>query len=610
MKSRFTRQHRWIHLLTAVVLGAMAALWFAPARSASAHSLHDHKIYVAPTGHDTGTCDQLSQPCRTIRYAINQANSQGSEVRVARGEYFFDPQEITLLTSQQVLVRGGYSQQDGFTTSDLVRNPTYLAGIPVRYREQLLAQGFGRIEDREGRENNADIMPGAAELNIISEQATPTSQQDCVAGMAGIFPCRGIDFLGSVALNQFVAGGMTATASSNLWGHVDLNTGREYALIGVDVGTGVVDVTDPVNPVVIGTVPGIRSIWREVKVYQFFNSEQKRWNAYAYISSEAAGQGLQVIDLNRLGDATPSVALATTITSDFDRSHTVYVKNVNYTTNTALTDKTAILYMNGTNRTSGVFRAFSLTNPAAPALIGPPATNTRYTHDSTSVIITDGRTSQCAAGHNPCEVLFDFNGSFSPTQNRLNIWDVTDPANPVRISSTPYPGSGYTHSGWYSDDARYLFIQDEIDEQTFGHNTRVRTLDISNLQAPFVSTTWNGPTAAIDHNGYMVGTSYYMSNYRRGLTILDATNPNALRERSFFDTFPGSDSAEFSGAWGVYPFLASGNLLISDIQRGLIIVRESQKPTTTIWLPLLLGWLQQQQSTAGQVVTPPALARR
>jgi hypothetical protein len=47
-----------------------------------------------------------------------------------------------------------------------------------------------------------------------------------------------------------------------------------------------------------------------------------------------------------------------------------------------------------------------------------------------------------------------------------------------------------------------------------------------------------------------------------------------LKESGLFDTYPLHDDTQGAGAWGVYPFLPSGNILVSDIQRGLFIVKE------------------------------------
>jgi hypothetical protein len=56
---------------------------------------------------------------------------------------------------------------------------------------------------------------------------------------------------------------------------------------------------------------------------------------------------------------------------------------------------------------------------------------------------------------------------------------------------------------------------------------------------------------------------------------------------SYFDTFPTNNNVGFNGAWGVYPYLPSGNIIISDIQRGLIVVKEQSggggpTPTPTV----------------------------
>ncbi len=83
------------------------------------------------------------------------------------------------------------------------------------------------------------------------------------------------------------------------------------------------------------------------------------------------------------------------------------------------------------------------------------------------------------------------------------------------------------------------------------------------------------PTGAIDHNGFVRGNRYYMSNYTRGMTVLDISDTSDPKEIGFFDTFPISDNTSFNGAWGVYPYLPSGVVLISDISSGLYVVRDN-----------------------------------
>jgi Zn/Cd-binding protein ZinT len=54
---------------------------------------------------------------------------------------------------------------------------------------------------------------------------------------------------------------------------------------------------------------------------------------------------------------------------------------------------------------------------------------------------------------------------------------------------------------------------------------------------------------------------------------MSPTNTNA--EIGYFDTNPNNNNnANFNGAWSIYPYFESGNIIISDIQKGLIIVRK------------------------------------
>lgn len=232
-----------------------------------------------------------------------------------------------------------------------------------------------------------------------------------------------------------------------------------------------------------------------------------------------------------------------------------------------------ILYISGAN--TGGLRFVSLANPTSLTEVGS-ITGT-YSHDTYPHMFTDARANQCAPGHNPCEVVFSFAGTAG-----LKIIDVTNKSAPVTLSTLTYSQLGYVHSGWISSDGNYIFLHDELDEQNFGLNSTIRTINITSLTAPTVSNIYTGPSLAIDHNGYTIGNKFYFSNYTRGIGILDVTNPNAPVQLSYFDTYPTTNGATFAGAWGVYPYLPSGNILISDIQRGLIVVREQRAaPTAT-----------------------------
>ena len=318
----------------------------------------------------------------------------------------------------------------------------------------------------------------------------------------------------------------------------------------------------------VGNIPGNPSLWREVKVYQLPGANGGPHRAYAYITTEAPGGGLQIIDLTNLP---ASVTLANTLT-DFSSSHTLYISNIDYATMAALPSQQAYLYIAGANIAGGAFRIYDLVDPVNPHLVTPSPAGTGYMHDSTSMLITDNRTTQCANAHNPCEVLVDFN------ETTVDLWDVTDKSTPVRLSTTAYPTASYTHSGWPTADNLFIVVHDELDELRRSLNTHIYTLDIADLRAPSMVTSYIGGVGSTDHNGYNIGNRYYVSHYKRGLVFFDSSNPRALTEVGSFDTYltPAANSAGTDGAWGVYPFLPSGTILVSDIENGLFLLRKNE----------------------------------
>ncbi len=546
-------------LISVCLLLLLLILQFGLAVEAKAHDSEFPFRYVAPNGIDTGHCDDPRAPCRTILYAVNQA-MLGEQIRVAAGTYFFDNSDISLLLSEVILVTGGFSLDDAFTVQEPVRYATFLIGPDDQYEQPLLARGFKLIQDAKAIGPDRVERHQPADLQTL--QNAPAEATPCSGGAAAVYSCKGIDLLGRVPLSQF---SLAPGSANDIWGYVNLNDNKEYAIIGLSNGTAVVDVTDPYHPIEVGAIPGTDTIWRDVKVYQFFNSAQSRWDAYAYVTADKVNDGLQIINLSNLP---AGISLANAYTG-FLQAHNIYIGNVDYTTAITLNGPTAHAYIFGSDVAGGLFRILDLTNPTAPTEVAAGSPGTGYVHDGTALVITDTRASSyCDAGHNPCELYVDFN------ENTVDIWDVTEKDAPSQISSTPYTGSSYTHSGWWSADKMFIFVQDELDEFFFGHNTRLRVLDISDLTKPFVSHIWEGPTRAIDHNGYAKASHYYMSNYRRGLTILDVANPNETSDIAYFDTFPTSDSPNFNGAWGVYPYLPSGTILVSDIEGGLFLLKE------------------------------------
>jgi len=160
-------------------------------------------------------------------------------------------------------------------------------------------------------------------------------------------------------------------------------------------------------------------------------------------------------------------------------------------------------------------------------------------------------------------------------EDSQTIIDVSDTQNPIQISRTEYPLSNYTHQGWITDDHKYLLFDDELDERNLGENTRTFVMDMSDLDMPSIENPYQATFKAIDHNIYIQGQYAYQANYRAGFRMLDIRNVSTanLSEVAYFDTYPANDNASFNSAWSVYPYFESGNVLISDIEKGLFIVK-------------------------------------
>lgn len=525
-------------------------LSFAPAVFADGD---EPTLYVAASGQDAGNCQSQFTPCSSLGYALARVGKNG-RIQVGDGSYeLTDVADLIYMLSGAIDVRA--SSEPGRAAT--------LIGVPQEFAAELASRGFRVIADSKSLR-----QPEIVTQMSLQSSAAATA---CTGGLAGVFPCSNVDLLAHLADRT------PAATGADIWGFMDLNTHREYALVGYSSGTAVYDVSDAENPREVGFVNGQSTTWRDIKVYQFWNAGDQRWNAYAYVTADNASDGLVIIDLSQL----PHRVARVSFFSDFSAAHNVYLTSTDFSTGLSLSGAAPVLILAGSNLSDGRFRAYSLADPAAPSFIAAPATppnqpggNRLYMHDAASMIVTDNRKdTQCinAASSDHCDVLFDFN------ESTVDIWDITVPSSPQRISQVPYSNSGYTHSGWPSEDQQFLFVQDELDERDRGLATTLRVFSIANLAAPSLAGTWTGPTRAIDHNGFVRGNRYYMSNYSRGLSIFDISNATSPSLVGRFDTYPSSDNVGFPGNWGAYPFLPSGVVALSDIDSGFYLVADNTR---------------------------------
>jgi hypothetical protein len=192
-----------------------------------------------------------------------------------------------------------------------------------------------------------------------------------------------------------------------------------------------------------------------------------------------------------------------------------------------------------------------------------------YTHETECVVYTG-----------PDVVYRDREICFNSNEDTLTIVDATDKLEQIQLSRTGYGGSAYTHQGWLTEDQRFFLVNDEGDEVAFRHPTRTWIWDVSDLDAPVLTSRYDGLTPSIDHNLYILGHLVYEANYRSGLRVLDASDVarGLLSEVGFFDIFPADDAPAYNGAWSVYPFFASGSVAVNGIEQGLFVLRPRVTP--------------------------------
>ena len=312
---------------------------------------------------------------------------------------------------------------------------------------------------------------------------------------------------------------------NDVWGYQD-DQNNEYAIVGLVNGTSFVDVSDPTNPIEKAFFPGPTSVWRDIKT----------WGNYAYIVhdgiSSGEAQGLLIADLSDIANG--NLTYNTLIDLSFERFHNLFI------------DKNGIIYLFGGDADNGGCLFYDANiNPTAPTFLG--SYSDTYLHDGM--------------------VRGDTLWGSSIYQGSLYAIDVSDKQTPIILGTVETP-SNFTHNAWVSEDGMNVFTTDEVPG---AYIASIDVSDILNMDVIDTIQSWSTETNVIPHNTHVHGKLLYTSYYCDGLTVVDSSDPTNLQEIAYYDT-SDSTGGTFSGAWGTYPFLPSGNILVTDRQEGLHII--------------------------------------
>jgi choice-of-anchor B domain-containing protein len=374
----------------------------------------------------------------------------------------------------------------------------------------------------------------------------------CVNGKAGEYPCSNVDLLAFISL-----GSLTATGDGNdIWGWVD-STGREYAIMGTYDRTVFVDVTNPINPSVLGYLltHTVGSSWRDIKVYR----------DHAFIISEAIDHGMQIFDLTQLENVKriPVFDSNYTLSVPISFDESAWYGQFGSCHNLAINEESGYAYAVGTRTCNGGgLHTVDIQNPKSPQYAGCFGED-GYVHDT-----------QCVNYDGPDAKYVGKEICFCYDEDSLTIVDVSQKTSPILISRIGYVGFQYTHQGWLVPDKTHLLMDDELDElYNVNHHTRTLVWEVTNLEQPTLVSSFYSTEEVIDHNLYTLKDRAYLANYCGGLRIYDITNPLSLSEAGYFDVAPTCSTRSFLGSWSNYPYFPSGNIVISSIDRGLFVVK-------------------------------------
>jgi len=327
--------------------------------------------------------------------------------------------------------------------------------------------------------------------------------------------------------------------NSGIWGYRDTATNEEYALIGNRNGVLIANVTNPTQSVFNELwLPGVPSIWREIKT----------WGHYAYAMHDVptgttVTNGLLIINLDSMTHkyVRLPVSMPGGVTDTLRRSHNLWI------------DEEGKLFAFGSNvGVGGAVMVDVATDPWNPTALG--LYNEYYLHD----------------GYVRHDTLYG-----AALWEDIQVVGVALPSQPVTFGTFATPNS-FAHNCWLSEDGSTLYTTDEVAN---GYVAAFDVNDLSNVGERFRHRIQQG-SGVVPHNTYAIGNHVVTAYYTFGCHVLDTEFPDLPVLAAYFDTSPQYAGGGYNGAWGAYPYLPSGRILVNDMETGLWVL-EADYPSVS-----------------------------
>lgn len=203
-----------------------------------------------------------------------------------------------------------------------------------------------------------------------------------------------------------------------------------------------------------------------------------------------------------------------------------------------------------------------------------------------------GVASQDTAGTNHCHditVFPELNLAAGACSGNGILLDISNPAQPTRVSDLFDPDMSYWHSATFNNAGDQVVFTDEWGG---GMAARCRAEDPTTWGANLIAGITNNQLKGeaffklpaiqgahencVAHNGNVIPVPgrdlMVQAWYQGGVSVMDFTNPSAPREVAYFDRGPiGADGLVMGGVWSAYWF--NGRIYSSEIARGLDVLK-------------------------------------
>jgi hypothetical protein len=336
--------------------------------------------------------------------------------------------------------------------------------------------------------------------------------------------------------------------------YADVWTDGSYAYVGSDrdnYGIAIFGLDNLSNPVYLGSYDGTQM--EDVEV----------WNGYGYFGSDvstSSGTGVDIVDLGDPGNPEFRSRVNGNLGCGpggcgHNKVHTLsYSEGYLYTADNA----------------TETIKIIDVSNPLDPEVVVSLPINAPGSLGSHEVVVRNDRL---------------YIASKTSSAGHVHIYNVSNPTSPVLLDD--FPTGAASHTATPNADGSLVVVAEER------ANGEVRIYDTSTLGGPTNPDrvgTINRADFGIDgitpHHPHVYGNLLFVTWYEAGLQVFNITDPANPIHVGAFDTFSGgppegpgttctSSNRNCSGNWGVDVTLGLDTVLLSDRQRGLIVVDAS-----------------------------------